>query len=210
MPYLTESDYCLGLMLCLVVDVENITITIRFNKLRFSMPTKANAPFVPLNIAVLTVSDSRNEETDTSGTYLCNALVESGHKVADKRIVIDDIYKLRAIASQWIAAEDVNAILVTGGTGFTSRDSTPEALSVLFDKHIEGFGELFRAQSYLDIGTSTIQSRALAGIANYTVIFCCPGSTGACKTAWEIIQPQLNASHRPCNFVGQTLVNAKL
>lgn len=173
------------------------------------MSTKLNTPFVPLNIAVLTVSDTRTEENDTSGAFLCKALLDAGHKIADKRIVIDDIYKLRACVSDWIASTGIHGILVTGGTGFTSRDSTPEALSVLFDKHIEGFGELFRAQSYVDIGTSTIQSRAFAGIANYTVIFCCPGSTGACKTAWEIIQPQLDASHKPCNFVGQTLVNAK-
>ena len=170
------------------------------------MPTKPNASFVPLNIAVLTVSDTRTENTDTSGAFLCDALLEAGHKIADKRIVIDDIYLLRARVSDWIASTNVHVILVTGGTGFTSRDSTPEALTVLLDKQIEGFGELFRAQSYIDIGTSTIQSRAFAGIANNTIIFCCPGSTGACKTAWEIIQAQLDASHRPCNFVGQTLV----
>lgn len=170
------------------------------------MSTKPNTPFVPLNIAVLTVSDTRNEKTDTSGAFLCKALLDAGHKIADKRIVIDDIYLLRAQVSDWIASANVHGILVTGGTGFTSRDSTPEALSVLFDKHIEGFGELFRAQSFLDIGTSTIQSRAFAGIANFTVIFCCPGSTGACRTAWDIIQPQLDASHKPCNFVGQTVV----
>lgn len=171
------------------------------------MSTKQNIPFVPLNIAVLTVSDTRTEDTDTSGGFLCKALVESGHKIADKRIVIDDIYRLRATVSEWIVSSKIHAVLVTGGTGFTNRDSTPEALSVLLDKHIEGFGELFRSQSFIEIGTSTIQSRAFAGIANSTVIFCCPGSTGACKTAWEIIQPQLDASHRPCNFVGQTLVN---
>jgi len=171
------------------------------------MPTKANAPFVQLNIAVLTVSDTRTQDNDTSGAFLCEALLEAGHKVADKRIVIDDIYQLRAVVSNWIASSTVHGILVTGGTGFTNRDSTPEALSVLFDKHIEGFGEVFRAQSFIDIGTSTIQSRALAGIANHKVIFCCPGSTGACKTAWEIIQPQLDARHRPCNFVGQVLAN---
>jgi molybdenum cofactor biosynthesis protein B len=170
------------------------------------MPTKPNAPFIPLNIAVLTVSDTRTEDTDTSGAFLCKALLEAGHKVAEKRIVIDDVYLLRARVSDWIASTNIHAILVTGGTGFTNRDSTPEALTVLLDKQIEGFGELFRAQSFIDIGTSTIQSRAFAGIANNTIIFCCPGSTGACKTAWEIIQPQLDASHRPCNFVGQTLV----
>ena len=172
-----------------------------------NMSIKQIIPFAPLNIAVLTVSDTRSEETDTSGAFLCKSLQDRGHKIADKRIVIDDIYLLRATVSEWIASANVHVVLVTGGTGFTDRDSTPEALTVLFDKHIEGFGELFRAQSYKDIGTSTMQSRAFAGIANSTVIFCCPGSTGACKTAWEIIQPQLDASHRPCNFVGQTLVN---
>ncbi|MFT6268300.1 MAG: molybdenum cofactor biosynthesis protein B [Alphaproteobacteria bacterium] len=169
------------------------------------MSNKHKIPFMPLNVAVLTVSDTRNEQTDTSGLFLCDALKEAGHKVADKKIVIDDVYQLRSQVSTWIAAMNIHAILVTGGTGFTNRDSTPEALSVLFDKHIEGFGEVFRAQSFLEIGTSTIQSRALAGIANRTVVFCCPGSTGACKTAWEIIQPQLDASHRPCNFVGQIM-----
>ncbi|MFT4655737.1 MAG: molybdenum cofactor biosynthesis protein B [Patiriisocius sp.] len=169
------------------------------------MSTKPQATFIPLQVAVLTVSDTRNEQTDTSGLYLCEVLKKAGHTVAAKKIVIDDVYQLRAQVSAWIAGSNIHAILVTGGTGFTSRDSTPEALSVLFDKHIEGFGEVFRAQSFLEIGTSTIQSRALAGIANKTVIFCCPGSTGACKTAWGIIQPQLDASHRPCNFVGQIM-----
>lgn len=170
-----------------------------------SSRSPSNGDLTPLNVAVLTVSDTRVEETDTSGQFLCEAVKSAGHKVADKKIVIDDVYKLRAQVSIWIASTDIHAILVTGGTGFTSRDSTPEALSVLFDKHIEGFGEVFRAQSFLEIGTSTIQSRALAGIANKTVVFCCPGSTGACKTAWQIIQPQLDASHKPCNFVGQIM-----
>ena len=169
------------------------------------MATNANPPFEPLNVAVLTVSDTRTEKTDTSGHYFDKALTAAGHVVADKQIVIDDIYLLRAQVSAWIASASIHAILVTGGTGFTKRDSTPEALSVLFDKQIEGFGELFRAKSFAEIGSSTIQSRALAGIANKTVIFCCPGSTGACKTAWGIIQPQLDVSHRPCNFVGQIM-----
>lgn len=156
-----------------------------------------------LTIAVLTVSDTRTEENDTSGQFLVEALKDEGHSVGDKQIVIDDIYRIRAVVSQWIADPEIQVILLTGGTGFTGRDSTPEAVSVLFDKTIEGFGELFRALSYDEIGTSTVQSRALAGLANETVIFCMPGSTGACKTAWgKIIREQLDSRHRPCNFVG--------
>lgn len=158
--------------------------------------------FKPAQIAVLTVSDTRNESTDTSGGYLVEALKTAGHQLSDKKIVIDDPYKIRAIVSQWIADESIEVILITGGTGFTARDTTPEAVSVLFDKQVEGFGELFRAVSYQEIGSSTIQSRALAGFANNTVIFCVPGSTGACKTAWtKIIQDQINSQHKPCNFM---------
>ena len=156
-----------------------------------------------LRIAVLTVSDSRTEETDSSGQFLVNSLAEDGHLLAEKKIVIDDVYLIRAQVSQWIADSSIQAILVTGGTGFTGRDSTPEAVSVLFDKTVDGFGELFRQLSYDEIGTSTIQSRAIAGLANDTVIFCMPGSTGACETAWgKIIREQLDSSYRPCNFVG--------
>ncbi len=156
-----------------------------------------------LGVAVLTVSDTRSEANDTSGNYLVAALQEAGHQLLDKKIVIDDIYRIRAVLSQWIADTNVQAVLITGGTGFSGRDSTPEAVSVLFDKSIDGFGELFRALSYDEIGTSTIQSRALAGLANNTVIFCMPGSTNACRTAWEkIIRSQLDSSYRPCNFVG--------
>ena len=156
-----------------------------------------------LAIAILTVSDTRTLDTDTSGQYLVDAVTEASHSVADRQLVIDDIYQQRAIVSAWIADPAVEAILVTGGTGFTGRDSTPEALSVLFDKTVDGFGELFRYLSFQEIGTSTIQSRALAGFANRTVIFCLPGSTGACKTAWQgIIRSQLDASFKPCNFVG--------
>ena len=159
-------------------------------------------PFTPLNIAVLTVSDTRTEETDTSGAYLVEALLQSDHRLVEKAIVKDDVYQLRAIVSKWIATEDVQAVLITGGTGFTVRDTTPEALMPLFDKNVEGFGETFRAVSYQEIGTSTVQSRAFAGIANGTVIFCMPGSTNACKTGWQkIIKEQLDASHKPCNFV---------
>ncbi|PJC85357.1 molybdenum cofactor biosynthesis protein B [Vibrio sp. HA2012] len=162
----------------------------------------ATDEFTPANIAVLTVSDSRTEANDTSGRYFVEQLEEAGHKLADKKIVIDDVYQLRAVISQWIADEHIQAVLITGGTGFTSRDNTPEALIPLFDKQIEGFGELFRTLSYAEIGTSTIQSRAFAGMANHTVIFAVPGSTGACKTAWtKIIRQQLDASHGPCNFM---------
>ncbi|TRX53817.1 molybdenum cofactor biosynthesis protein B [Thalassomonas sp. M1454] len=158
--------------------------------------------FQPLNIAVLTVSDTRTEENDTSGQTLVERVQTAGHKVAEKAIVIDDVYQLRAIISRWIADDTINSVVVTGGTGFTARDNTPEAIMPLFDKNVEGFGELFRHVSYGEIGTSTIQSRAFAGMANNTVIFCMPGSTNACKTAWDkIIKEQLDASHRPCNFV---------
>jgi molybdenum cofactor biosynthesis protein B len=156
-----------------------------------------------LGVAVLTVSDTRTEENDTSGKFLVDALCSDAHRLAGKTIVIDDIYKIRAILSAWIADEGVNAVLITGGTGFSGRDSTPEAVRPLFDKDIDGFGELFRALSYQEISSSTIQSRALAGFANNTVIFCMPGSTGACRTAWVgLIKEQLDSSHGPCNFVG--------
>lgn len=155
-----------------------------------------------LNIAVLTVSDTRTEDNDTSGQYLFEAANTDGHNVVAKNIVIDDKFQIRAAVSNWIASTDIQVVLVTGGTGFTPRDTTPEALLPLFEKEIEGFGELFRHVSYLEIGTSTVQSRALAGMANGTAIFCMPGSTGACKTAWNgILQQQLNSTHRPCNFV---------
>lgn len=167
------------------------------------MKAKENAPFVALNIAVLTVSDTRDEGTDTSGQYLAEQLAQAGHKLAEKRIVKDDIYQIRAVVSQWIADASISTVLITGGTGFSGRDSTPEAVAPLFDKVIDGFGELFRHFSLLEIGTSTLQSRALAGLANNTVIFCMPGSTGACKTAWtNILGEQLDNRHRPCNFVG--------
>jgi len=157
---------------------------------------------IPLNIAVLTVSDTRTEATDTSGDYLATSLINTGHDLIARKIVIDDIYKIRAILSQWIAEDTLHAILITGGTGFTDRDSTPEAVSPLFDKAIDGYGELFRQVSYESIGTSTLQSRALAGIANGTPIFCMPGSTNACRTAWEkLISVQLDSRQGPCNFV---------
>ena len=158
---------------------------------------------IALKTAVLTVSDTRTLDTDTSGAFLEEALLAAGHDVVDRRIVIDDIYQLRAIVSRWIADADVEVILTTGGTGFSGRDSTPEALSPLFDKTIDGFGEVFRALSLTEIGSSTVQSRALAGLANGKVIFCMPGSTGACRTAWDgMLRDQLDNEHRPCNFVG--------
>ena len=157
----------------------------------------------PLHVAVLTVSDTRTEENDTSGHFPVEALQGAGHTIADKAIVVDDIYQIRATISAWIADAGVDAVRVTGGTGFSGRDSTPEAVRPLFDKDIEGFGEVFRALSYEEIGSSTVQSRALAGFANNTVIFCMPGSTGACRTAWGgLIRDQLDSTYRPCNFVG--------
>ncbi len=167
------------------------------------MAKATNSSNETLSIAVLTVSDTRTADDDTSGDYLADALLEAGHRQADRQIVIDDIYQIRAVISAWIANPDVDAVLVTGGTGFSGRDSTPEAVTPLFDKQIEGFGEVFRALSFDEIGSSTVQSRALAGFANNTVIFCMPGSTGACRTAWNgVIREQLDSSHRPCNFVG--------
>lgn len=162
----------------------------------------SNKQFESLAIAVLTVSDTRQKSTDTSGEYLAIQASEVGHKVLNRDIVIDDIYQIRALVSNYIADPLIQAVLITGGTGFTQRDSTPEAVKPLFDKQVEGFGELFRYLSFQEIGTSTIQSRAFSGFANNTVIFCVPGSTGACKTAWEgIIQAQLNGAQGPCNFV---------
>jgi molybdenum cofactor biosynthesis protein B len=159
--------------------------------------------FIPLNIAILTVSDTRNEQTDTSGGYLADTVKEFGHHLVDKKIVKDDLYQLRAVVSGWIASDDIQVVITTGGTGFSARDTTPEALSVLFDHQIEGFGELFRHISFLEIGTSTVQSRALGGMANKTAIFCLPGSTGACRTGWNgILKEQLDSRHKPCHFVG--------
>ncbi|WP_160152654.1 molybdenum cofactor biosynthesis protein B [Microbulbifer sp. ALW1] len=156
-----------------------------------------------LNIAILTVSDTRTEENDTSGKYLVEALKEDGHTLADKAIVIDDKYLLRAKVSAWIADPEIHVIITTGGTGFAGRDSTPEALAPLLEKHIDGFGEMFRSISFEEIGSSTIQSRALAGLANKTLVACLPGSTGACRTGWtKLLKEQLTASHMPCNFVG--------
>lgn len=157
--------------------------------------------FVPLNIALLTVSDSRTLDDDKSGNALQERVLAAGHRLAERTIVRDDIYQLRAVFSRWIADPQVQVVISTGGTGITGRDSTPEAVEPLFDKPVEGFGELFRQVSLEEIGPSTIQSRALAGLTNGTLMFCLPGSTGACRTAWDrILLPQLDHRTKPCNF----------
>ncbi|HHC74295.1 MAG TPA: molybdenum cofactor biosynthesis protein B [Thiothrix sp.] len=158
--------------------------------------------FIPLNIALATISDTRTKDNDTSGKTLLAQLTEAGHQCADQVIIPDDIYQIRATISAWMADPDIQAIITTGGTGITGRDGTPEAISPLLDKHIDGFGELFRALSYQEIGTSSLQSRAIAGVANRTFVFCLPGSTGACRTAWQqLIQAQLDNRTLPCNLV---------
>ncbi|WP_076414034.1 molybdenum cofactor biosynthesis protein B [Shewanella sp. UCD-KL12] len=158
--------------------------------------------FVPLNIAVLTLSDSRDLSRDTSGQFLEDNLIEAGHNLIDRKLIKDDKYQIRSVLSQWIANDEVQVIITTGGTGFTARDNTPDAVKPLFDREIEGFGELFRHITFTELGTSTVQSRALGGFANQTAIFCLPGSTGACRTGWtKILKEQLDATHRPCNFV---------
>ena len=157
---------------------------------------------ISLPLAVVTVSDTRTEETDKSGQVLVECLQQAGHRLHSKRIVKDDVYQLRSEVSQLIADDEVKGILMTGGTGFTDRDNTLIAIQPLLDKHIEGFGELFRQLSYEEIGTSTIQSRVFAGLVNRTIVFCLPGSPGACRTGWNrIIAEQLDSTHKPCNFV---------
>lgn len=152
--------------------------------------------------AVLTVSDTRTAANDTSGDLLVQLLEADGHRLADRALVRDDVYQIRAVISRWIADDAIQVILSTGGTGFTGRDSTPEAIAPLFDKTILGFGELFRQVSYDEIGASTIQSRAVGGLANATLIFALPGSGNAVRTGWEkILHHQLDARFRPCNFV---------
>lgn len=157
--------------------------------------------FMPLKVAVLTISDSRTEADDKSGNWLRDAVAEAGHQVVEKTIVPDDVYQMRAVFSRWIADPEVQVIVSTGGTGVTGRDSTPEAVAPLLDKHIEGFGELFRLVSFEEIGASTLQSRCIGGLANATFVFCLPGSSGACRTGWEkILKPQLDLRTNPCNF----------
>jgi len=158
--------------------------------------------FIPVSIAVLTVSDSRTEADDTSGKLLVDRLTEAGHRLFEKTIVPDDIFQIRAVVSGWIADPDVQAVVTTGGTGVTGFDGTPEAIEVLLEKQLDGFGEIFRTVSFAEIGTSTLQSRALGGVANGTYLFCLPGSSGACVTAWDkILAAQLDYRTRPCNFV---------
>ncbi|WP_456267264.1 molybdenum cofactor biosynthesis protein B [Kushneria sp. AK178] len=157
--------------------------------------------FIPLDIAVLTISDTRDESSDRSGALLIESLESAGHRCVARQIIRDELYQIRAEVARLIADPRVQIVITTGGTGFTGRDSTPEAVGVLFDSHIEGFGEMFRRLSQDDVGSSTIQSRALAGFANHTVVFCLPGSTGACRTGWEgILAEQLDSRHKPCNF----------
>lgn len=166
------------------------------------MSANTERQFIPLNIAILTISDTRTEDSDKSGKVLVERLREAGHKLAEKMIVPDDVYQIRAAVSRWVAADDINVVITTGGTGVTGRDGTPEAVKPLLDKEIEGFGEVFRAVSYEQIKTSTLQSRALAGVANGTYVFCVPGSSGACRTAWDqVIAQQLDYRTRPCNLV---------
>lgn len=158
---------------------------------------------IPLRLAILTVSDTRNSSNDTSGDLLAELLQGAGHTLQTRDLVKDDIYQIRAVCSQWIADPQVQVILITGGTGFSGRDSTPEAVSPLLDKEIIGFGEMFRYISLEQVGSSTIQSRAMGGLVNKTLVFCLPGSNNACRTAWEgILQEQLDSRQKPCNFVG--------
>ncbi|WP_299310762.1 molybdenum cofactor biosynthesis protein B [uncultured Halomonas sp.] len=169
----------------------------------------ANTPFAPLGIAVLTVSDTRGFDEDGSGDLLAERLTEAGHALVERRIVPDDIYRVRAVVSKWVVRDDIQVVLVNGGTGFTRRDTTPEALAPLFDKAIDGYGELFRHLSLESIGTSTIQSRAVGGVIDRTLVFAMPGSPRACATAWDgILEAQLDARTRPCNFVAMVLPEA--
>jgi molybdenum cofactor biosynthesis protein B len=165
------------------------------------MSSDTSSELKPLNIALLTVSDSRGAAEDFSGQFLENSVIEAGHKLVARRLLPDDVYLVRALMSVWIADPDVNVVIITGGTGFHERDSTPEAVAPLLDKTIDGFGEEFRRLSASEIGSSTIQSRAFGGLANHTIIFCLPGSTGACRTGWNgILNSQLDSRHEPCNF----------
>lgn len=166
------------------------------------MPINENLPFVAVNIAVLTVSDTRDLASDKSGQILAERITQAGHRLADRRIVQDDVQAIEAILREWIANPEVDAVISTGGTGITGRDVTPEAFHRVLDKEISGFGELFRMLSYQKIGTSTIQSRALGGVAAGTYLFALPGSTGAVKDGWDdILRFQLDARHQPCNLV---------
>ena len=161
-----------------------------------------SVPFVAVNIAILTVSDSRGLEDDKSGDLLAGRLVEDGHHLSERRIVTDDFDAITAVVSAWVQTQEIDVVIATGGTGLTGRDGTPEAFRSIFEKEIEGFGELFRYISFQKIGTSTIQSRAVAGVAGGTYLFALPGSPSACRDAWDdILRYQLDIRHRPCNFV---------
>ena len=165
-------------------------------------PKEANLTPKSINIAIITVSDSRTIEQDTSGQALVDMAEKDGHKVVRRLLIPDDIYRIRFEVSRFIIDEEVNVVISTGGTGLTGRDGTPEAIKPLFDREIDGFGGLFRQLSYDTVATSTIASRAVGGVANGTFIFALPGSTGACKDAWKgILTHQLNSSHKPCNLV---------
>lgn len=169
--------------------------------------TPSDREFTPLNLAVLTISDTRTEADDRSGDTLAEAATAAGHRVVARRIVADDRYAIRAVISEWVADAGVHAVITTGGTGFTGRDVTPEAVRPLFDREIPGFGELFRQISHGEIGTSMLQSRVLAGIANHTLIACLPGSPGACRSGWQsILADQLDVRHRPCNLAELVLL----
>ncbi len=170
------------------------------NSYQINIMSKKN--FIPLNIAVLTISDSRTAVDDISGKTLYNLIQDAGHTTLDQKIIADNIYKIRAIISQWLITPEIHVIITTGGTGVTGRDGTPEAITPLLDKTLSGFGEIFRMLSYEEIKTSAIQSRAIAGVANGTYIFCLPGSASACRDAWNfIIQDQLDHRNKPCNLV---------
>ena len=166
------------------------------------MPIDTSLDFVPINIAVITISDSRTKENDTSGDTLEKRITDSGHKMIKRTIIPDDVSQIKDTLDTMSKEEDIDCIITTGGTGLTGRDTTPEAVSAIASKHIDGFGELFRQVSFEKIGTSAIQSRAVAALINSTYVFCLPGSTGACKDGWdEILQYQLDIRHKPCNFV---------
>ena len=166
------------------------------------MTTSQDRQLIPVHIAVLTASDTRTEADDKSGNALVDRLTAAGHVLADKKITPDDVYQIRAVVAGWIADPAIQVVITTGGTGVSGRDGSPEAVTPLLDKILDGFGEMFRVLSYEDIGTSTLQSRTLAGVANGTYVFVLPGSTGACKLAWEkLICHQLDYRTRPCNLV---------
>jgi molybdenum cofactor biosynthesis protein B len=164
--------------------------------------TDESKKFIPLNIAVLTISDTRSLSDDKSGATLSDRLAAAGHKLAARDIVADDVEAIRAVIKGWIADPGVDVVITTGGTGFTGRDVTPEAIEPLFEKRMDGFSIAFHMLSHAKIGASTIQSRATAGVAGATYIFCLPGSPGACRDAWDgILSAQLDYRTRPCNFV---------